>query len=82
MKVHLIQAVTMRNGRTLTQMIIGPPRQNYSGLTTLIGEYPDVATAYHAARNKGAPTVYLHCPDDFPVSMTGPNDTRGLSWWK
>jgi hypothetical protein len=82
MSVHLIQTVLMRNGRKITRMIIAPPRQEHSGLTTLIGKYPDGASAYRAARNKGAPIVYLHSPSDFPVKMSGPNDTRGMSWWK
>jgi hypothetical protein len=82
MSVHLIQTVSIRNGRTFTRTIILPPSQNHSGLTTLIGEYPDIAAAYRAARKKGVPTIYLHCPSDFPVSMRGPNDSHGMSWWE
>ena len=82
MSVHLIQTVLMRNGRKVTRVIIAPPRREHSGRTTLVGEYPDVASAYRAARTKGAPIVYLHNPGDFPVKMSGSNDTRGMSWWK
>jgi hypothetical protein len=76
--VHLIHTIRVRNDMTRYQYIIVPPRHANEGRH--IGEYPDVATAYHAAKKRGAGAVYLHCPDDFPITMNGPDDTHGMAW--
>jgi hypothetical protein len=63
---------------TRIQYIITEPR--HAGEGRHLGSYPDVATAYRAAIKRGALTVYLHCPNDFPVKMFNENDTHGMAW--
>jgi hypothetical protein len=72
MRVHLNRVITGRNN---PQYIIAPA--GHAGEGKHVGEYPDVASAWHAAKSKGAEVVYLHAPNDSPLSMTGPSDTRG-----
>jgi hypothetical protein len=74
MRVHLNRVITSRNN---PQYIIAPT--GHEGQH--VGEYPDVASAWHAAKSKGAEVVYLHAPNDSPLSMSGPSDTRGLTWF-
>jgi hypothetical protein len=76
--VHLIHLISVRNGMTRYQYIIVPPQHAREGRH--VGEYRTVADAYHAAEGKGAPVVYLHHPMDFPISMSGPDDTKRLAW--
>jgi hypothetical protein len=77
--VHLIHTFHIRNGMVrLGHYTIVPPSRAHDGRH--IGEYPDIWTAYHAAREKGAGSIYLYCADDFPFVMRGPDDTRGMAW--
>ena len=77
MSVALIHVIYVRNGMTRFQYIIVP---EYTGKGRHVGDYPDVASAYAAAVAKGAPYVYLHHPDDFPLKMAHAADTCGMAW--
>jgi hypothetical protein len=76
MRLHLNRVITGRNN---PQYIIAPA--GHAGEGQHVGKYPDVASAWHAAKSKGTEVVYLHTPNDSPLSMTGPSDTRGLTWF-
>ena len=76
MRVHLNR---YSSGRNNPQYIIAPPGDVGEGQH--VGEYPDVASAWHAAKGKGAEVVYLHIPNNSPLSMSGPSDTRDLTWF-
>lgn len=65
--VHLTKHIYVRNDLTRYQYIIVPSSHAEEGQH--LGEYPDVASAYHAAIKRGAGDVYLHCPNDLPLKM-------------